>query len=338
MHDARQKLYCLPTDGSRRSVFPFSGKRLLSLLVCLALLLAISPAPVRADTASRFSCGHVCADGGDCGYSSGFEGSPCDHVHSDACGYCQGMPCAYTHVHSETCGYNAETGAPCLDAHVCAPETCGYVPASSCAHVCGDGACGYVAPRAPAPCRHVCQISSFDKHSPVLPLDVRAATLGDTAGDVAKTLPKTLKGRVSCASGPVEIPVKWVSGDFTAGVPGEYVFTVRLDRDVCVYTPPDDPQTVHIDESVVSPWCDLPFIIVSVAPAAQDGESLPPEPAIDDVPVLTDAEPALTNDQPAPAETVEPVPAETVEPVPDDTNEPAPADDTPVSDLPADGT
>lgn len=254
-------------------------QRTAALIVCLALCSFLLPAHSLSESASRFPCGHVCGDG-NCSYHGADSGVPCDHVHNDDCGYSAGSPCADTHIHDDACGYDAETGVGCTYAHE-HDDACGYAPASPCTHACGDGTCAYKASQQTVSCDHICEILGFDGYSAGTPINTATASLGDTEAQIAAVLPTTLKGAVACAPGAlVDIRVTWGCANYDSATPGIYRFIASLDPAVASYTVEDDPATQDIDESVTSPYCDMPFIEVTVADetSAIDPPEAPPIP------------------------------------------------------------
>ena len=116
-------------------------KKGISALLALNMVLSSIPLPAFAATTDNL-CEHHTEHTAECGYVAAVEGSPCTHIHDEACGYAEPIGevlCACTEtddtgalVHTEGCGYVAPVaGSDCTHAH----ETCGYVAAVE-AHDC----------------------------------------------------------------------------------------------------------------------------------------------------------------------------------------------------------
>ena len=152
-------------------------RRVLSLALCAAMVLALLPLPARAEGI----CAHHPEHTADCGYKAAVEGQNCSHSHDDSCGYQEASPCTHshdascgyreasncTHQHTEECGGNGEScthshdgscgyqeAENCTHSH---DDACGYREARSCTHVHND-TCGYVEAVAGSPCTYQCEI------------------------------------------------------------------------------------------------------------------------------------------------------------------------------------
>ena len=251
----------------RRTALGFYLQRTAALAVCLSVCSFLLPAYSLSESASRFPCGHVCGNG-NCAYRGADPGISCDDEHNEACGYSAGRACADAHDHDDACGYDAKTGVGCTYMHE-HDGVCGYVPASSCTHVCADGTCAYEIARESVSCDHVCRVLHFEGYLPGTPICTAVASTGDSSAQVEARLPRTLKGAVACAPGKlVDIPVTWNCASYDSAENGTYRFVAALDPAVAAYSVEDDPATPMIDESVTSPYCDMPFAEVMAA----DGE------------------------------------------------------------------
>ena len=130
-------------------------KRILSLLLCAALLCSFIPQGMAVASASSNSglCEHHTEHTEDCGYSERTEGSPCTHDHTEDC-YILAMSCV--HSHDATC-YLDETdldnsattsdmewSGPITCTHVCSEESGCIIKELNCIHE-HDNTCGYLA-------------------------------------------------------------------------------------------------------------------------------------------------------------------------------------------------
>ena len=117
-------------------------KRALSILLCVMMLVQYVPTHAFAATTDNL-CDHHPVHTDECGYVEAAEGSPCTHIHDEACGYAEPIVevlCACTEtddtgalVHTEGCGYVAPAaGSDCTHVH---DASCGYVEAVE-AHEC----------------------------------------------------------------------------------------------------------------------------------------------------------------------------------------------------------
>ena len=123
-------------------------KRALSILLCVMMLVQYVPLPAFAATTDNL-CEHHPVHTAECGYVEAAEGSPCTHIHDEACGYAEPIGevlCACTEtddtgalVHTEGCGYVAPVaGSPCTHVH---DASCGYIEAvegQPCGYECGE--------------------------------------------------------------------------------------------------------------------------------------------------------------------------------------------------------
>ena len=88
------------------------GKRLLSMVLCLALLMNSCPVVSFAVEDTGLCDHHPVHDG--CAYREAVEGMPCTHEHDESC-YAEVTQC--THVHGD-CGYVAAVpGTDCGHSH-----------------------------------------------------------------------------------------------------------------------------------------------------------------------------------------------------------------------------
>lgn len=158
--------------------------RLLSLLLCSALLFSLCSPTAFAEAQTIQDSGQITADAGglcehhtehdgDCGYSAGSEGTPCTHQHTDEC-YTLVTSCV--HEHSEDC-YPEENGdsvsdndATPSDAQQREPENCPHIcdkdsgcitKELDCTHE-HDSECGYVPAKEGTPCGYVCEICNAE--------------------------------------------------------------------------------------------------------------------------------------------------------------------------------
>ena len=119
--------------------------RILSLVLAFFMVMSMMPLP----TYAAELCDHHTEHTDECGYVEAVEGSPCTHVHDEACGYAEPIGevlCACTEtddtgalVHTEGCGYVAPVaGSDCTHAH---DDACGYaeaVEAHECHYECAE--------------------------------------------------------------------------------------------------------------------------------------------------------------------------------------------------------
>lgn len=204
-------------------------QRLLSLLVCGAMLLSMCPpaAALEADSPDGL-CPHHPEHTAECGYAPASEGTPCAHQHGPEC-YPQGAPSNNAYE----CGEDTGCMIDCRHEH---DETCGYAPAQEgtpCAFVCefctgadngGD--------------KRQITITSFDE----LPEDVQVQIVpaGTKLADL--NLPSTLSA--SGEEGPLTIEgVTWESDpayDGEAG--GSWLFTAVLPEGYALADGVEPPQ------------------------------------------------------------------------------------------------
>ena len=153
-------------------------KRILSLLLCGAMLFSLCPQSVLAEGSAQDS-GQITAAGGlcehhtehdaDCGYTEGSEGTPCTHEHSEDC-YTEVTECV--HEHSEDCypeeaedsvsgndatPSDAEEREPENCPHICDEDSGCITKELNCQHE-HDDECGYVPATEGTPCGYVCEI------------------------------------------------------------------------------------------------------------------------------------------------------------------------------------
>ena len=147
------------------------GKRLLSGILAIVLVLGYIPIPARAAQEDGL-CPHHTQHTPECGYVPAVEGQPCGHEHTEEC-YRSVAECVHTHgdcgyvpaveghgcecqpdengeiVHTEGCGYvEAVEEVPC--GHVCSEETGCIQKTLNCQHQ-HDSACGYAEAAAETP-------------------------------------------------------------------------------------------------------------------------------------------------------------------------------------------
>ena len=127
-------------------------KKILSLILCFAILVGYIPASVFAeDIAFIGLCEHHAEHTG-CSYSPAVEGQNCQHQCSDEC-YTREEVCVHIHDGCETCD------TPCD--HVCSEESGCITNKLACTHE-HDEACGYADPKDAVTCDYVC--TDCEKH------------------------------------------------------------------------------------------------------------------------------------------------------------------------------
>ena len=167
-------------------------KRALSILLCVMMLVQYVPTHAFAATTDNL-CEHHTEHTAECGYVEAAEGSPCTHIHDEACGYAEPIGevlCACTEtddtgalVHTEGCGYVApvaevkcacqptvthggegctyvegKAGSPCTHTHAVKVNSADSCYKLLCSHADGghDDACGYVAAVEAHECHYEC--------------------------------------------------------------------------------------------------------------------------------------------------------------------------------------
>ena len=149
-------------------------RKIISLLLCAAMLLSLCPTSVFAEAAAQDSgiaigasglCEHHTEHNEDCGYTEGTTESPCTHEHSEDC-YTLVKNCV--HSHTEDC-YPQET----VSGNVAAPPDGEEREPENCAHICSEENgcikeeldckhehsedCGYAPATDGTPCGFVCK-------------------------------------------------------------------------------------------------------------------------------------------------------------------------------------
>ncbi len=152
-------------------------KRLVSWLLCAAMVLAQCPQIAFAEETQTGGCEHHKFHDEDCGYIEGTLEIPCIHDHTEEC-FRTVTQCV--HVHDESC-YGGDEDIPgeatpsdarerkaenC--AHVCDAESGCVTEIPDCSHEKGehDEACGYVPAVEGAPCGYVCEICEIELATP----------------------------------------------------------------------------------------------------------------------------------------------------------------------------
>ena len=117
-------------------------KRLLSWLLCGAMLFSLCPQSVLAESGAQDSgqtvtagglCEHHPEHDADCGYLEGSEGTPCGHEHTADC-YTEVTECV--HEHSEDC-YPEEAGDS-VSGNEATPSDAQRREPENCPHVCDE--------------------------------------------------------------------------------------------------------------------------------------------------------------------------------------------------------
>ena len=170
-------------------------KRILSLLLCGAMLFSLGPQSVLAEengqaggvTAdTRGLCEHHPEHNADCGYTEGTAGTPCGHEHTADC-YEEVTNCV--HEHAEDCypeeSVSGNEAAPSGEqkreptecTHVCSEESGCITKELNCQHEHDDG-CGYSPATAGTPCGYVCELcGGEDSEKPAGPSNAEAVTV-----------------------------------------------------------------------------------------------------------------------------------------------------------------
>ena len=175
-------------------------KRLLSLLLCGAILFSLCSPTAFAEAQMIQDSGQITAGAGglcehhtkhneDCGYTKGEPGTPCTHQHTDEC-YIEVTNCV--HEHGESCYLetkssvsgnnatpsNAEEREPKNCEHICSEESGCITEKLNCQHE-HDSDCGYSPAAEGTPCGYVCEICSAED---VTPSDEAAMTVEQVQG------------------------------------------------------------------------------------------------------------------------------------------------------------
>ena len=170
-------------------------KRILSLLLCGAMLFSLGPQSVLAEengqaggvTAdTRGLCEHHPEHNADCGYTEGTAGTPCGHEHTADC-YEEVTNCV--HEHDEDCypeesvsGNEAAPSGPqkrepteCT--HACSEESGCITKELNCQHE-HNSECGYSPTAEGTPCGYVCELcGGEDSEKPAGPSNAEAVTV-----------------------------------------------------------------------------------------------------------------------------------------------------------------
>lgn len=154
-------------------------RRLLSLLLCGAILFSLCAQPVFAESGAQTPggsnvksadglCEHHTRHDDDCGYAEGTAGTACTHKHTDDC-YIEITRCL--HKHGEDCyseeenstleqtstPSDAEKREPENCPHICTRESGCITEKLDCRHQ-HSGECGYTPAKEGTPCGYVCGI------------------------------------------------------------------------------------------------------------------------------------------------------------------------------------
>lgn len=104
---------------------------------------------------------------------------------------------------------------------------------------------------------HVCVIRSFAGYVPGEPVEHIVLPGAMPLNRIKDMLPRKLQAVIDCEECSSEIEASWKNI-------GTERFELVLDNEKYSYEPQDDPATKDIDESTESPWCDLPFVSVTI--------------------------------------------------------------------------
>lgn len=137
-------------------------RRVVSLVITLAVCLNLCPVWVLAADEDGGLCPHHSAHTAECGYVPPVLEQECTHNHDDGC-YTTETNCV--HEHTAECypasDGAAETGEPALCTHTCTEDSGCITRTLSCPHE-HDETCGYVPGNPGAPCTFVCQICPIE--------------------------------------------------------------------------------------------------------------------------------------------------------------------------------
>ena len=197
------------------------GKRLLSGILAIVLVLGYIPAPARAAQEDGL-CPHHTQHTPECGYDPAAEGKPCGHVHTEEC-YRSVTECVHTHgdcgyvpavaeqpcacepdengalIHQEGCGYQAAVaGVPCD--HVCSEDSGCMKSVLDCRHA-HDGDCGYAEAKAETPCTYHCAECASEE-TPVV-----EDTASEVESDDNKAVTDPVAAQIAALPTPEEIRV-----------------------------------------------------------------------------------------------------------------------------------
>ena len=158
-------------------------KRILSLLLCGAMLFSLCPQSVLAKENGQAGgvtagtsglCEHHPEHNADCGYTEGIEGTPCNHEHTEDC-YTLVTECV--HEHDEDCypeesvsgneatPSGAQKREPTECTHACSEQSGCITKELNCQHE-HDDECGYSPATAGTPCGYVCELCGAGDNTP----------------------------------------------------------------------------------------------------------------------------------------------------------------------------
>ncbi len=180
-------------------------RKIISLLLCAAMLLSLCPTSVFAEAAAQDSgiaigasglCEHHTAHDEGCGYTEGTPESPCTHEHSEDC-YTLVKNCVHSHTEDcfpqETVSGNvatppdAEEREPESCAHVCSEESGCIEKELNCKHE-HDEDCGYAPAIKGTPCGFDCKICAAASNSLISPLaDGQPHNINDSSIEIGDT-------------------------------------------------------------------------------------------------------------------------------------------------------
>ena len=145
-------------------------KRLLSLILCGAMIVSLCPQIILADEPAEAAgyetglCEHHSQHTEECGYTDGTEGEDCIHEHTEDC-YRLVTECV--HKHGASCYPEADVDdaspseanrfEPTECTHECSEERGCIMEVLDCKHE-HDEACGYIPATEGTPCTYVCEI------------------------------------------------------------------------------------------------------------------------------------------------------------------------------------
>ena len=170
-------------------------KRILSLLLCGAMLVSLGPQSVLAEENGQAGgvtagtsglCEHHPEHNADCGYTEETAGTPCGHEHTADC-YEEVTNCV--HEHNEDCypeesvsgneatPSGAQKREPTECTHVCSEESGCITKELNCQHE-HNSECGYSPAAQGTPCGYVCELcGGEDSEKPAVPSNAEAVTV-----------------------------------------------------------------------------------------------------------------------------------------------------------------
>ncbi len=170
-------------------------KRILSLLLCGAMLVSLGPQSalaeengqaggVTADT--RGLCEHHPEHNADCGYTEGTAGTPCGHEHTADC-YEEVTDCVHEHdgdcypeesdSGNETTPSGPQKREPTECTHACSEESGCITKELNCQHE-HNSECGYSPAAQGTPCGYVCELcGGEDSEKPAAPSNAETVTV-----------------------------------------------------------------------------------------------------------------------------------------------------------------